>query len=123
MRRTHRTEIADWAHRHANALLIAGVAVLLVIALLLALAPATFAAGGNVDYGKNFADWAVTNLKPIWSVIASLCALSLILPGVRKPSIIGSMAAVLFVSGMVIFAGPAVQQMIRDISDRVANGA
>jgi hypothetical protein len=92
------------------------------LAILWRAGPALAAAGGNVDYGKNLADWAVANLKPIWSVIASLAALSLILPGVRKPSIIGSMAAVLFVSGMVIFAGPAVQQMIRDISDRVANG-
>lgn len=81
---------------------------------------ALIAAG--TDYGKAFSDWFVSNAQAIWGVVAIICAFSIALPGIRKPSIIGTMFAVLFVTGAVVFAGPAIADIIKALTNRFAKG-
>lgn len=71
--------------------------------------------------GKNVEQIVVDNVKPVWKIFV-LVGTIVVLAAFRRPVIVGSFAAIVLVSGIMIWGIDGIANQMTGLADQVNNG-
>jgi hypothetical protein len=95
---------------------------LMAMAMVAALGPAIVLADptDNANYGENAGNWVLDNVKTPWKAAVAAGALAFLFPGARKLGIIISYIAAVIITGMFVFDGGSIVNMVTAIGHKIA---